>query len=269
MKATAEQLARVNFDKFRNSEWAARFDCPTINVWHRCALVAHFELQLGKWTLKNMTADALADVSRKLTELEAFIASEIAALDLAEKRERTKPEPGEGYEYCRRDDATSYSFWDGNSWSVWVGMSGPHHYVDIERYIFRRPKRFAPKPLTVKAPEGCWWEADPRYGIRLAWSESPGCTSYKYVPRDTAAAERGKAVNAAFDEANGSRFVQIEDFISSTTTYRPVHDSRSPWVHHVKLGSGIEFDVSEPHRFKFSSRVRVTIEELPETPKPA
>lgn len=71
--------------------------------------------------------------------VDAFIASEIASMELADKRERTKPPPGDGFEYCERRQATEYRCAHWKPESPWKPYDEWTLISPSLAYIFRCP----------------------------------------------------------------------------------------------------------------------------------
>lgn len=196
------------------------------------------------------------------SKVDAFIASELAAIELAEKRERTKPEPGEGFEYCVKEEATHACIWcpghpDG-FWGPWKPVSHFEFDVQARDYLFSRPKKVEPKLPTVKAPEGFAWSPTPdRNGVCLiAWDEMiERSVPVVSVPQDKSFRDAMAACVAAFDEANGSRFHAINETVVTV--------QRNKWRQMAELSNGIDVTCCGVPVFKQGAKVRITIEELP------
>lgn len=162
MKYDIEKMKRIDWAKFRSGEWSAGIGPlgagETVELRDTVTHMAFVDSG-GEWYLCGATATRMDEIRSQVTRLDAFIASEIAAMELADKRERTKPAPGDGFEYCEKDEATDYSCRLRNrddTWSDWCVIEKCNNYDNLE-YLFIRP---IAEPLVLSGGEFVKWLID-------------------------------------------------------------------------------------------------------------
>jgi len=154
MKYTTEQLAKVDWTKFTKDGWSVTtINGPQLRLNH--SVFAAID-QGGDWIVTNQTAIGVRNVLSQIDRCDAFIATELAAIEALEQKERTKrtkPDPGEGFELI--DETTALAspestwtmFDDARGWIPgWSDIRGYSASPTKELYAFRRP---IAKPLQL------------------------------------------------------------------------------------------------------------------------
>jgi uncharacterized protein (UPF0297 family) len=218
MKATTEQLESIEFSKCKLPDFrglrvhagkAAAGPFPYIEAEGYFPIATRSIDEPYTWDARRATIDELEQIVGMCKTVDSFITSELSAIELAERREKTKPLPGDGFEYCDGNLSTGYSVFVTTKWSTWIDTITPAQPFsgDVKSYVFRRPiAKPEPKLPTVKLPVGCEWRLSYAGDIVIHYTDSNGGQS-RTVPKTQAHRDRLAAMVSAYDEANGIKTI--------------------------------------------------------------
>ena len=150
MKATTEQLSKVDFSKCKLPDFrglkvhAAKSPVgpfPYIEAEWYIPVATRSVDEPYTWDTRRATTEELAQIVAMCRAVDAFIATELAVIEARELKERTKPACGDGWEYCRKEEATeacAFSFFT-SAWSNWYRNNVFLYSGPDDCYLFRRP----------------------------------------------------------------------------------------------------------------------------------
>jgi hypothetical protein len=109
-------------------------------------------------------------------------------MELADKRERAKPAPGDGFEYCERKEATRWTLFGlFGTWQEWDEIGKMFGDSPEGEYLFCRP---IAKPLVLSGGEFVKWLID---NPGEHWFSSPGLNPHRWRWSDLGAVECASA----------------------------------------------------------------------------